>query len=170
MINGKAKGSNYERTVAKQFSQWSGLEFHRTPASGALHWENDTRVTGDIVPPPSIKFPFSIECKCREVPFDFDALLTGTSSIWEFWKQCLRDASRADLEPMLIFSKNRRHTYVMIEKHTADTLFKGKQNIRSLDIYFYEPMPVTICELSSLLEICTLDDILKISELKEFLK
>ena len=60
----KQKGSEFERKVAKALTDWSGYEFHRTLMSGALHWDNDSRVVSDIVPPESLSgWPFSIECK-----------------------------------------------------------------------------------------------------------
>ena len=61
--NSKAKGNGFELVVAKALTTWSGQKFHRTPASGALHWSNDKRVVSDIVPPQYMDFPFSIECK-----------------------------------------------------------------------------------------------------------
>ena len=93
-INSKAKGSSYELKIAKQLTAWSGYEFNRTPMSGGLRWQEDNNISGDIVPPAELKFPFSVECKKREIDWDFDFLLKGTSPIWDFYKQSCRDSSR----------------------------------------------------------------------------
>ena len=64
MKNPKAKGNEFELKISKMLTEWSGQQFHRTPASGALHWSNDKRVVSDIVPPETLSgWPFSIECK-----------------------------------------------------------------------------------------------------------
>ena len=160
-INSKQKGSDFERKVAKMLTEWSGYEFRRTPMSGALHWENDARVLSDIVPPLNLGFPFSIECKKREDSWDFDFILKGTSSIWEFWKQCLRDAQSEDLEPLLVLSKNRRETYAMMRKDTADILLMDKA-IRYLDIGYTKSCMTTLVNFSDLLNCCSLQDFLNI--------
>ena len=75
MINSKNKGSTFERVIAKKLTEWSGHEFNRTPMSGGLRWKEDNSVVGDIVPPPDLNFPFGIEIKKQEVPWDFDLIL-----------------------------------------------------------------------------------------------
>ena len=52
--NPKNKGNEFERKVAKMLSEWSGVKFMRTPASGAIHNFKDKRVVSDIVAPLSI--------------------------------------------------------------------------------------------------------------------
>lgn len=114
-INSKNKGSSFERKIAALLTAWSGMEFHRTPGSGSLHWKDDNNVTGDIVAPFNINFPISIECKKHEVDWEIDKLLIGTSSIWKFWRQACEDSLRHEAkEPFLIFSKNRREIYLMM--------------------------------------------------------
>lgn len=162
-INSKQKGSEFERKVAKLLTEWSGQEFRRTPMSGALHWENDERVISDIVPPLNLGFPFSIECKKQEVPWDFDFMFKGTSSIWEFWKQCSRDAQSEGLEPLLIFNKNRRDIYAMMRKDTADILLMEK-SIRYLDIAYTKFCTTTIVNFSDLLQCCSLQDFLTLRD------
>lgn len=116
-INSKQKGSDFERKVAKLLQKWSGYEFHRTPGSGSLHWENDKRVVSDIVPSTELKnWKFSIECKkVEKSQWEFSNLLDGTSMVLKsHWKQCYDDAKSEGLLPMLIFSKNRRSIFVML--------------------------------------------------------
>lgn len=127
MINSKAKGNKHEREVAKLLSEWSGKEWHRTPMSGALHWKGDKRVISDIVPPADLDFPFSIECKNVQYPWEFNTILEGTSTFWKHWEQCYMDAEREDLFPMLVFTKNYRETFVAIRQTEFDTLLKNTE-------------------------------------------
>lgn len=123
-INSKQKGNDFELKVAKRLSEWSGEKFHRTPASGALHWENDKRVVSDIVPPQSLSgWPFSIECKKVETSWEFNTLIEGTSqTIKEHWEQCISDATREEMIPLLVFTKNYRDTYAILETKICEKL------------------------------------------------
>lgn len=123
-INSKQKGNDFELKVAKLLTEWSGEKFHRTPASGALHWENDNRVVSDIVPPQTlVGWPFSIECKKVETSWEFNTFIEGTSvTLKEHWKQCYGDAQREQMIPMLVFTKNYRDTYMMITQETFNKL------------------------------------------------
>lgn len=165
MKNAKAKGNTFELTVAKMLTEWSGQKFHRTPASGALHWENDKRVVSDIVPPQNMNFPFSIECKNQEVPWDFDFILTGTSTIWKFWSQASEDAQSEQLEPLLVFKKNFRQIYAAMRTDTFILLFKNKDKPVHVSVAHSEK--ITILNFEDLLSQCTLDEIL---DFAKFLK
>lgn len=157
MINGKAKGNRFELTVAKMLSEWSGKTFHRTPQSGALHWDNDKRVVSDIVPPQDMGFPFSIECKSQEVSWDFDQFITGTSNIWKFWNQCCRDAMSEKMEPLLVFTKNYRKIYAMIHRVAYNKLGKS---FNSVSVQTLNGVDVVIVDFKEFLDNCTVDEIL----------
>lgn len=104
-VNGRDKGKSFELKVAHTLSDWTGQEFHRTPASGALRWKNNKQVVSDIVPPPAMDWIVSIECKCVEYPWELDKLLTHKSLFWKHWGQCTGDADRENMVPMMVFSK-----------------------------------------------------------------
>ena len=59
MVNSKNKGDTFERKTAKILGDWWGSKFSRTPQSGGAHWLADNNAVGDIVTPPSCRFPFS---------------------------------------------------------------------------------------------------------------
>lgn len=124
MKNPKEKGNNHERKVAKMLSEWAGVKFNRTPMSGALRWGNDRRVVSDIVAPLSIgNWPFSIEAKCVECSWELNTFIEGTSqTLKEHWEQCLLDANREELLPMLVFTKNYRDIFMMITKDVFNQL------------------------------------------------
>lgn len=110
--NGRAKGAKFERVTAKLITVWWDEDFHRTPASGGLHWKKDNRVAGDIVPPPDSDFPFSVECKKVE-GWNFEQVIKGTGEVFDWWKQCIRDSKEIGKIPLLIFSKNNSPIYYM---------------------------------------------------------
>lgn len=110
--NGKAKGDNFERKIAKKMTDWTGTKFERVPASGGLHWKQDNRVYGDIICNDP-DFPFVIECKNREA-WNMDALINGSKEVESWWKQVNRDAGETGKAPMVIFTRNRQPDYVML--------------------------------------------------------
>lgn len=113
----KGKGSSFERLVAKELTNWWGEgDFHRTPGSGSLHWADDNRVSGDIIPPKGSTFNFSVECKDHATT-KLDQLVSGVGGAGEFkdfWKQCTGDARNFDKIPMLVFKCPRVKPWVVL--------------------------------------------------------
>ena len=109
----KHKGANYERTIAKIMTSWWGAEFTKVPASGGLHWHASMNAYGDIITIPEANFPFVVECKKRE-EWTLDNLFLNNKEIKLWWQQVVGDAETSGKVPMLIFSRNRAETYVMI--------------------------------------------------------
>lgn len=175
MKNPKAKGNGFELKVAKKLSEWAGVKFMRTPMSGAIHNFNDKRVVSDIVAPLSIgSFPFSIECKCQEVPWDFDFILKGTSTFWSFWEQASCDADSEGLIPMLIMTKNYRDSYVAIPVDVFVILFHKKVTPNYLTIKFssekvksLKNVEVAVLNFDEFLSSVTVEEILS---LKNFIQ
>ncbi len=112
-MNSKAKGNRFELKVAKALSDVLGVKFHRVPCSGGLHWANDNRVTGDIVPPVDYDWPYSIECKDRVAALDIHALLSGTSPLYDWYRQAEEDASHSTGIgcPVVVFNIPRKGIY-----------------------------------------------------------
>lgn len=159
LVNGKNKGNAFERRIAKRLSEWSGYKFMRTPASGAIHNFRDKRVVSDIVPSLAAgEFPFSIECKNVETSWDFSTFLKGTSqTLNSHWKQCVEDAHREDLKPMLIFTKNYHNDYVMIRYEDYEKLPPMNHvriRVREDDLVIFE--------LTDLLSVVTISDLQKL--------
>lgn len=159
MKNPKQKGNDHELKVAKLLTEWSGQKFHRTPASGALHWPNDKRVVSDIVPPQTLEgWPFSVECKKVETSWEFNTFIEGTSqTLKEHWKQCCEDAKREEMVPLLVFTKNYRDIYMMVDMKTFDIL--GVQ-ADHLELKTWENH-VVIMRFSDFLKEISLDELLK---------
>ena len=128
----KTKGNTFEREVAKIMSSWSGEEFHRLPASGALRWHGKIWTFGDLLPPES--FPVVVECKHHH-EVSVDALLgnkrhgpgKGQIADW-WWGQCVPDAERAaeqtgrHCEPILVWKQDYGVARICIREQLLDRL------------------------------------------------
>jgi hypothetical protein len=127
----KIKGSDYENKVAKLLTEWWGEgKFSRVPASGGLHWGDDQRVAGDIVPPANANFPFVVECKKRE-EWSMEHVLLDIGQPREWWSQVVMDARRIKKVPLLIFSRNRAKDFVMLPHNHElyDALFMINKDV-----------------------------------------
>ena len=97
-VNSKVKGNLNEREVAKALSRWAGVEFRRTPASGAIHVPLDW-LCGDVFcTDKDFDFPFSVETKHYKK--------ITPRMVSKFWEQTCIDAKRIDKQPMLMIREN----------------------------------------------------------------
>ena len=130
-INSKKKGSKFERTVCKWFSEWTGYEFSRVPASGGLRWKKTDNITSDVIctdDKHARKFCFSIECKSyNDIRFEHVLLQLKTCKILSFWEQTKRDATRGGKLPLLIMKYNgmpKGEAFVVIDYYTYEKCIK----------------------------------------------
>ena len=109
-VNSKSKGGRFERAISKWFTNWTGYEFNRVPASGGLRWKNAENITSDVActdSKHSRKFRFSIECKSyQDLNFEHVLLEKKSCKILKFWEQARTDAERAKKFPLLIMKYN----------------------------------------------------------------
>jgi hypothetical protein len=133
-VNGRAKGSGYERAIAKliveAFEAWGITAQHcfRTPLSGG-HIHASKTDPGDLQIHPKLQklFPFSAECKCyRKIswiellkPSEFSGHKYNRSSgkILDWWKQaCLAAQAKKNKMPLLIMKQNSSSSYCLIRQ------------------------------------------------------
>lgn len=172
-VNGKAKGSGFENTIAKLFSAtFAPLEFRRSQSSGAilggqnhvfLHKFSDAAkalFVGDIVPTNEAdvekvegwRFRFTVECKFYKEADGFSSLFKNPQLI-SWWEQACADASKiSDKAPILIFKFNHTPIYAGIDPTLTALPAKMLQTV-SLRYY--------VKDLERRLEICHLDELLK---------
>ena len=121
----KAKGSGFEREIAKYLSELYGESFIRAPGSGAyvggknqartqfLHEGQIRSFKGDIVPGESFS-KMNAECKFYQ-DFPFHLLLTGECKQLDSWLGQLMDvAANGDMN-ILFMKFNRKGRYVAIQ-------------------------------------------------------
>jgi hypothetical protein len=125
-LNPKAKGSGYEREVAKKLSEWVNggptkeTIFWRSPGSGGVFTikNTDNDVAGDIVAMKSegkfLTDAFVIECKSGYCDATFDKWLKGnkTDPLYAFMYQPMRTAESVGKGGMLVFRKKGVHAVV----------------------------------------------------------
>lgn len=158
-VKSKDKGNRLELNIAKQLTDWAGAKFMRTPCSGAIHNFHDKRVVSDIVAPLSLgAFPFSIEAKNVEYPWEFSMLMEGTSLFWTHWNQCLSDAQRECMVPLLVFKKNRRDIYTAMRTKNFDELGIHPSEVLRLKANGHD---LTILKFRDLLESITCEELLQ---------
>jgi len=121
----KAKGSSFEREVAKFLSETYNESFIRAPGSGAyvggknqarkefLHEGQVRSFKGDIVPGQSFT-KFNAECKSY-ADFPFHQLLTGNCKVFDTWiEQLMAVADEGDCN-ILFMKFNRKGRYVAVQ-------------------------------------------------------
>jgi hypothetical protein len=121
----KAKGSGFEREVAKYLSEKYGESFIRAPGSGAyvggknqvrkevLHEGQIRSFKGDVVPGQSFK-RMNIECKFY-ADFPFHLLLTGDCKVIDAWLDQLMDVADTNDVNLLFMKFNRKGKYVCVQ-------------------------------------------------------
>lgn len=120
----KAKGSGFEREVAKFLSDLYGESFIRAPGSGAyvggsnqsrkqfLHEGQVRSFKGDIVPGQSFS-KMNVECKSYK-DFPFHLLLTGDCKQFDQWLDQLLDVHDEGDIDIMFMKFNRKGRYVAI--------------------------------------------------------
>ena len=121
MINGKQKGSKFEREIAnllsERFESILGIKngFRKTADSGSFFggtnqlrtktYNLDYAVFGDIICPRN--FRFSIECKHYKKPPTFKAIISQKVTDWDSWlKQAEQDATSSNKLMSLLVKYN----------------------------------------------------------------
>jgi Holliday junction resolvase len=154
----KAKGSSWEREVAKYLTELFGETFIRAPGSGAyvggsnavrkqfLHQGQIRSFKGDIVPGESFA-ALNAECKSYK-DFPFHQLFQGPVKILDQWiAQCMDAADAGDFN-ILFMKFNRKGRYVAVQAQPNSTplmftrhlnygtLAHGHWFIMDMDLFF----------------------------------
>lgn len=164
MTKGRLKGNAFENAVCLSLSLWlypklspktkvAHLPFRRrttsiTPIEG--HWEG----SGDILHRPDLPYswPFCVECKNHE-GWDLDGCVTNAKwPGWAWWQQAI-DQTGAGSEPLLIFTRNRRPSYVMLKADTERWLQIEAQSGSVLRVERPGSDPVVVALLDDLTSI-----------------
>lgn len=98
-INGKAKGSRYENTIAKDFTSLTNVLWDRTFRSGG------GAEKGDIHPVGSLS-QYCVEIKNRQ-SWSIDDLFHGKGEVIDWWMKLCKEARDGKQLPMLVCKRNR---------------------------------------------------------------
>ena len=123
----KAKGSGFERDVAKFLSDTYGESFIRAPGSGAyVGGSNQDRklylsegqirsFKGDIVPGPSFS-KMNLECKFY-ADFPFNLVLAGNCKVLDGWIAQLMEVAEPSDVNLLIMKFNRKGRFIAVQSN-----------------------------------------------------
>ena len=121
-VNSRAKGSTFERQIAKILNDRLGTtEFSRTPGSGAFattHTLPDhLKIYGDLITPQNFKY--CLECKKGYNNQNLYSLYNHSSDFWKFIEQCQKDSEKCGKIPMVIFKQDRQPTLAIIPSNVV---------------------------------------------------
>lgn len=116
--NSKAKGSSFERKVAKILNErFNTNEFARTPGSGAFATTHTLpkhlQIWGDLITPENFKYIF--ECKSGYNNEGIHSLINPKSKLWGWVTQMERDAESAEKPSILLISQDRKPIITFIK-------------------------------------------------------
>jgi len=134
MVDSRAKGARGEYLVRDMLRTYTGYQFERVPASGALAY-----LKGDIYVP-NEKNRFCIEVKSyAESPLT-DKIFTArkTNNLIRWWKKVEIQAEGGNQEPLLFFKYNRSPIFVVTAMKPDLSDYKY---INWLNCYIAEAMP-----------------------------
>ncbi len=105
----KNKGSRAESLVKETLTQYTGLNWQRTPLSGALDAKHGLKSDLYI---PNEKNVFAVEVKHYADSQINHLLLSGTSpTLIEWWEQTVRQGIQTSKKPLLVFKHDRSKLY-----------------------------------------------------------
>ncbi len=121
-VNSRAKGSTFERQIAKILNDRLGTtEFSRTPGSGAFATTHSLpdhlKIYGDLITPQNFKY--CLECKKGYNNQNLYSLYNHSSDFWKFIDQCQKDSEKCGKTPMVIFKQDRQPTLAIIPSHVV---------------------------------------------------
>lgn len=114
MVNSRDKGARGENTVKAKLRELTGLNWERTPGSGALGVQHQLK--GDLYVPNRTNL-YVVETKNYEEDHLDSKILTGKSPVLiEWWEQAVRQGTQVNRIPLLIFKHNRSKIFCAFEE------------------------------------------------------
>jgi len=143
----KAKGKRYESRAAKLLTDFTGVNFRKTPGSGGWNKAGGVKVAdyvfcGDIICD-NKHFVFSVEAKSRK-SFSFVAILKNPeiAAFTGWWKQCIEDAVSIHKLPFMMFKPDYQEDFVALTEEGESALGIPNNTPRfTLDVYDDVPTP-----------------------------
>ena len=109
-VDSRAKGARAETVVKETLIKHTGLNWQRTPLSGALDEKHGLK--GDCYVP-NEKNLFCVEIKHYKDDHLTSSILTSKSpQFLDWWSQTVREAGQVNRKPLLIYKFDRSKTFV----------------------------------------------------------
>lgn len=119
MVDSRQKGGRAESALKKVLRDATGLNFQRTPGSGALAPTH--MLKGDIYIPNAAN-KYCIEVKHYKDDHLTSKILTGkTPQLIAWWEQAVRQGNQVDMQPLLFFKFDRSKWFMATLEDTFET-------------------------------------------------
>ena len=133
MVDSRDKGSRAEAVVRKLLKQKTGLNWERTPSSGALNEKH--KLKGDIYVAGE-KNNYCVEVKHYKDDHFNSSLFTGkTPQLIIWWEQAVRQGIQVDRKPLLIFKHDRSKLFVAFEEMPTSNYRYAYLSIDAYEFY-----------------------------------
>lgn len=119
MTNSKDKGNRGEVLVRAELRARTGLNFEKTPNSGASSIEG---LKGDLYLP-NQRNEFTIEVKNYECDGFSSHILEGKGDFLRWWKQCVAASKVNKNTPMVIYRWNRSKMYCALPSDVPTAVY-----------------------------------------------
>lgn len=121
MVDSRQKGARAENDAKKILIKYTGLNWQRTPMSGALDEKHGLK--GDLYIPNSSQV-FCVEVKHYKDNHLTSKILTDKKpQLITWWEQTERESEQVDREPLLLFKFDRSKWFVATHKYPDFTDF-----------------------------------------------
>lgn len=143
MTNSREKGARAELKARDLLRQYTGLQWERTPGSGALDARHGLK--GDLYIPNSSQV-YCVEVKHYEADHLTSKILTDKEpQLITWWRQALRQGAQVGRKPMLLFKFDRSKWFVALK--AEDTNNATRRVVLAVD-----DMSLHISELEAFLK------------------
>ena len=125
MVDSRQKGARAESALKKLLRDSTGLNFQRTPGSGALNATH--MLKGDIYIPNTAN-RFCIEVKHYKDDHLTSKVLTSKDpQLLQWWEQAVRQAKQVDMQPILFFKFDRSKWFVMVAEYNVISPYSSEE-------------------------------------------
>jgi len=117
MVDSRDKGARAEAQAKKYLKDATGLNWQRTPGSGALHEQH--MLKGDLYIP-NAKNNYCVEVKHYKDEHFNTSLFTGKNpQLIDWWEQAVRQGKQVDRKPLLLFKHDRSKWFAAFQDMPA---------------------------------------------------
>jgi hypothetical protein len=149
LVDSRDKGARAETVIRDHLRKATGLQWERTPGSGALNEKHGLK--GDLYVP-NRQNKYCVEVKHYKDDHLTSSILTSKNpQIIEWWEQAVRQGKQVSRKPLLIFKFDRSKIFVAFEDipsseypHMFISLNDHNFYVAILDNYLTNEIPVFV--------------------------
>ena len=145
MVDSRMKGARAESAAKGILIKHTGLDWQRTPGSGALNAAH--KLKGDLYVPDA-KNKFCVEVKHYKDDHLTSKILTDKNpQILKWWEQAVRQGIQTGREPLLLFKFDRSKWFVGFNCHALKDLVPKDLAYKYVEFTFGDEHSIFIAKL-----------------------